>query len=204
MSNAMLDAKTLQGKRLTVTALIRAEDVAEPAKSYLGVKLMIVVVRSDGSVKYFENLPAHCRFGTYRWKAAKVSAAIPADAERVFHRSDSNKQAVLSSIPVFAVRFNHDVANCSTSLFVEPCLGASAGRVPYSLNVEWHLLRKSVGNISFTEIPRNTEKILLFNDSYDLGKAPAKSAAVFYNEFDPGAMESCRSAWLPTGGLNAV
>ena len=84
MSNAMLDAKTLQGKRLTVTALIRAEDVAEPAKSYLGVKLMIVVVRSDGSVKYFENLPAHCRFGTYSWKAAKVSAAIPADAERVF------------------------------------------------------------------------------------------------------------------------
>ena len=84
MSNAMLDAKTLQGKRLTVTALIRTEDVAEPAKSYLGVKLMIVVVRSDGSVKYFENLPAHCRFGTYRWKAAKVSAAIPADAERVF------------------------------------------------------------------------------------------------------------------------
>ena len=84
MSNAMLDAKTLQGKRLTVTALIRTEDVAEPAKSYLGVKLMIVVVRNDGSVKYFENLPAHCRFGTYRWKAAKVSAAIPADAERVF------------------------------------------------------------------------------------------------------------------------
>lgn len=62
--------------------------------------------------------------------------------------------------------------------------GLAAGRVPYSLNVEWHLLRKSVGNISFTEIPRNTEKILLFNDSYDLGKAPAKSAAVFYNEFE--------------------
>ena len=64
--------------------------------------------------------------------------------------------------------------------------GLAAGRVPYSLNVEWHLLRKSVGNISFTEIPRNTEKILLFNDSYDLGKAPAKSAAVFYNEFESG------------------
>ena len=62
--------------------------------------------------------------------------------------------------------------------------GLAAGRVPYSLNVEWHLLRKSVGNISFTEIPRNTEKILLFNDSYDLGNAPAKSAAVFYNEFE--------------------
>ena len=64
--------------------------------------------------------------------------------------------------------------------------GLAAGRVPYSLNVEWHLLRKSVRNISFTEIPRNTEKILLFNDSYDLGKAPAKSAAVFYNEFESG------------------
>lgn len=83
LSSAALDAKAVCGKKLTVTALIKAEEVAEPEKPNLGVKLMVVAVCADGTVKYFEGLPENFRSGSYQWKPARTVAEIPADATRV-------------------------------------------------------------------------------------------------------------------------
>lgn len=74
-----------------------------------------------------------------------------------------------------------------TLFLLSGLLIGAAERAPFSLNLNWHLLRNPPTDVSLTAIPPGAEKVKLFNDVCNLGKAPARSAAVFYNEFEAPA-----------------
>lgn len=77
------DKSSVIGKTVTVTCDIKAENIEKPKKTYLGVKFQLVVVTMDGKARYFEQLPANYRSGSYNWKGAKLTVKIPDNAKMV-------------------------------------------------------------------------------------------------------------------------
>lgn len=78
------DTTSVIGKNITVTCEIKAENIAKPEQSYMGVKLQLMIISNDGKVSYFEQLPPDYRFGSFNWKGAKVTAKIPDNTQNVY------------------------------------------------------------------------------------------------------------------------
>ncbi len=57
----------------------KATDVSEPPQTYNGVKLMVHYIAD--AMEFWPNRPGDFRQGTYDWKLARVTCAIPKDAQ---------------------------------------------------------------------------------------------------------------------------
>lgn len=76
-----LDIEKIRGKLVEVTADIKGENVTQPPKPYLGVKLMFRVDLADGKIDYPDIAPAAKQIGSFDWTEYKVKTRIPADAK---------------------------------------------------------------------------------------------------------------------------
>lgn len=73
-----LPASMLRGAKIKVEAQVKAENVAQPPKSWNGIKLMLHTTGPSG-----QNWPqAPIDEGTFDWKTARFVATVPNDAEK--------------------------------------------------------------------------------------------------------------------------
>ncbi len=80
LATRLLDLEKVRGRKVTVTVLIKGENVQKPPESYLGPKAMIYVMK-DGKGTWHEH--SGRLFGTHDWKQFQVVADIPQDATKV-------------------------------------------------------------------------------------------------------------------------
>ena len=76
-----LDLDKVRGKVIELSADVKAENVSQPPKHYLGVKMMIVITKADGTRQYVDITTG--KSGSYEWRECKVKAAIPTNAKEV-------------------------------------------------------------------------------------------------------------------------
>ena len=75
-----IPAERVRGKRLRVSANIKAKGVSEPPRPWNGIKCMLQIVASGETQWPQQNLPG----GDFDWRRAMFLAAIPADVQQVF------------------------------------------------------------------------------------------------------------------------
>ncbi|MGQ9504655.1 MAG: glycoside hydrolase family 5 protein [Thermogutta sp.] len=76
----VLPIDRVRGKRLRVSANIKAKGVSEPPNPWNGVKCMLQIVTPEETQWPQQNLPG----GDFDWRRATFHAAIPDDVQRVF------------------------------------------------------------------------------------------------------------------------
>lgn len=74
-----LDAAALRGKAVLLEAMMRAENLTEPQKKYLGPKLMLAIKSPQGNYHPDQKR----KYGTYGWERFSVFTRIPPDATEV-------------------------------------------------------------------------------------------------------------------------
>ncbi|MBN8216370.1 MAG: SGNH/GDSL hydrolase family protein [Spirochaetes bacterium] len=79
-TSAALPVDAMRGKKVTLRARIRGENVSIPPKSYQGAKFMLIITTDDGKKDYPQ---APLKTGTWDWTDAAFTVAIPANASKL-------------------------------------------------------------------------------------------------------------------------
>lgn len=70
----------VRGKTIVLSAKVKGENISKPDKSYLGIKMMLVITGADGKINY----PDTARItGSFDWRELKTVATVPPDAKSV-------------------------------------------------------------------------------------------------------------------------
>lgn len=79
MISIPLPAQAMRGHRVYASAMVRAQDVSAPPRSWNGIKFMLAVEGPSGRQWPQADVPA----GTFDWRKAAMSPRIPSDATAV-------------------------------------------------------------------------------------------------------------------------
>ena len=70
----------VRGKTVVLSAKVKGENISKPDKSYLGIKMMLVITGADGKINYPDTTRVT---GSFDWRELKTVATIPPDAKSV-------------------------------------------------------------------------------------------------------------------------